>query len=62
MYFALSVTLVVYNKWLISVWEGGFRYPMTMTLVHMLIKFILSWTIVRGCRKTSELPRISKQT
>lgn len=59
LYFGFSVTLVVYNKWLIAVWEGGFHFPMTMTLVHMSEKLLLSFAVVRCCRRRSEIPRIT---
>jgi len=63
LYIAFAVTLVVYNKWLIVVWHGGFRYPLTITLVHMTLKMILSWTVVRGCRRAdTEIPTVSRWT
>ena len=62
LYFAFAVTLVVYNKWLIAVWEGGFRFPLMMTLVHMSLKLLMSWTVVRGCRAREEIPRVSRFT
>jgi len=62
LYFAFSVTLVVYNKWLIAVWEGGFSFPLTMTLVHMALKMIMSWAVVKGCRASSEVPKVSRWT
>lgn len=57
LYFAFSISLVVYNKWLISVW--GFNFPISITLMHMILKLCISRVIVRGCRNTDEIPTIS---
>lgn len=58
LYFGFSVTLVVYNKWLISVWE--FEFPLFITLIHMCIKFIISWVVVFFFSRRAEIPKISR--
>ncbi|KAH9256989.1 hypothetical protein BASA81_004810 [Batrachochytrium salamandrivorans] len=59
LYFAFSISLVVYNKWLISIW--GFNFPITITLIHMMLKLMISRGIVRGCRRSEEIPTISNR-
>jgi len=47
LWYAFSVTLVVYNKWILNSWEGGFKYPVTISMVHMIMKLLLSVLAVK---------------
>jgi solute carrier family 35 protein C2 len=41
-WYAVSITLSIYNKWLMSEFDGGFKYPLLATSVHMTLKYIFS--------------------
>lgn len=41
-WYGFSVSLVIYNKWLLNSWNGGFNFPLIMTTAHMVIKLILT--------------------
>ena len=45
LWYGFSVSLIIYNKWLLNSWEGGFEFPLMMSTVHMILKLILA-TIV----------------
>ena len=54
LWFAFSVSLVVYNKWLLHYWRGtGFAFPITISAFHMSLKLCLSWVYFR-CSMGSE--------
>lgn len=41
LWFGFSVSLVIYNKWLVTSWKGGFRFPFIMSTTHMVLKLCL---------------------
>ena len=45
LWYGFSVSLVVYNKWLLNSWEGGFKFPVTMSTAHMGLKLALSFMV-----------------
>ncbi|GBG29277.1 Solute carrier family 35 member C2 [Hondaea fermentalgiana] len=47
LWFGFSVSMVVYNKWLLHSWEGGFNFPLLISMLHMGIKYFLSLAMVR---------------
>ncbi len=66
-YFAISVICVWYcsnigvlllNKYLLSVW--GFRFPIFLTMLHMLSCFVLS-VVVRCCSNSSNRQQIKSR-
>jgi len=58
LWFAFSVSLVVYNKWLLHSWEGGFDFPLMISMFHMILKYLLSMAVVRWNRFTiPQIPR-----
>ena len=49
LWFAFSVSLVVYNKWLLHYWRGtGFAFPIAISAFHMSLKLCLSWVYFRA--------------
>ncbi|KAF7987659.1 hypothetical protein HCN44_003522 [Aphidius gifuensis] len=50
-YFILSVGLTFYNQWLYN--DYNFKYPLTVSTCHLLVKFILS-SLIRNLRKCRE--------
>ena len=46
-WYAVSVSLTIFNKWLYSIWRGGtFSLPVTATAMHMVVKaFTAQWLI-----------------
>ena len=66
-YFAISMVCVWYcsnigvlllNKYLLSVW--GFRFPIFLTMLHMLSCFVLS-VVVRCCSNSSNRQQIKSR-
>jgi len=53
-WYTVSITLILYNKWVITSWTpGGMRFPISYTTSHMLLKGCLAWlyfSFVRGKR------------
>jgi solute carrier family 35 protein C2 len=41
-WYCISISFTLFNKWILSHWEGGFEYPILTTSGHMIIKFILT--------------------
>ncbi|KAH9083019.1 hypothetical protein Ae201684P_013922 [Aphanomyces euteiches] len=41
-WYAMSITMTLFNKWFIKVWRGGFSFVFTIGCVHMTVKSILS--------------------
>ncbi|CAM9242880.1 unnamed protein product [Chrysoparadoxa australica] len=52
LWYSISVTFTVLNKWLYSFWEGGFPFPIMPSAVHTLVKLGLSRAIYcfKPCR------------
>jgi hypothetical protein len=42
-YYAVSITMSMFNKYLLTEFDGGqFKFPLCMTTVHLILKFGLS--------------------
>ena len=48
LWYSISISFTVYNKWLMKSYRGGFDFPITITSVHMFMKFIFSriWALI----------------
>lgn len=42
LWYSISLSFTVYNKWVLKAFLGGFDYPMTNTTFHMIVKFIFA--------------------
>ena len=42
LWYSVSISLTIYNKWLLNELYGGFKYPLLTTTMHMFIKYLLS--------------------
>ena len=42
LWYGISVSFTIANKWVFVDWRGGFPFPILMTACHMGIKFVLS--------------------
>ena len=42
LWYAVSISFTMFNKWFLDEWEGGFRFPICTTSGHMIIKFLLT--------------------
>lgn len=53
LWYSISLSFTLFNKWFMQEWEGGFNYPTTITGVHMLMKFLISriWSISPSVEK-----------
>ena len=61
-WFGFSVNLVMYNKWLLQSWQGGFDFPLIISASHMIIKYALSYLSI--CYTTfgsNNAPNVPKQ-
>eukprot|EP01041_Mallomonas_annulata_P011589 gene11589-24258_t len=47
LWYAISVSFTIFNKWFLSEWEGGFEYPILCSTVHLSMKFVLTRLWVR---------------
>jgi predicted PurR-regulated permease PerM len=36
LWYSISTTLTIFNKWLMTRWHGGFEYPLLTSSVHMV--------------------------
>jgi hypothetical protein len=40
LWYAISISMTMYNKWYLTVWRGGFSFPVTISTVHMFAKLV----------------------
>jgi solute carrier family 35 protein C2 len=40
LWFSISLSFTLYNKWLLQVWANGFNYPIILTSIHMVVKMV----------------------
>lgn len=52
LWYTISLSFTIYNKWFMQEWKGGFNFPIFITAVHMSMKFIISR--VWSCSPTIE--------
>ena len=52
-----SVTLTLFNKWILGYWVPSFQFPLAMTLCHMVLKGVIAATWI--CVRRVPLPHIS---
>jgi hypothetical protein len=36
LWYSISTTLTIFNKWFMTRWQGGFKFPLLSTSVHMV--------------------------
>lgn len=36
LWYSISTTLTIFNKWLMTRWHGGFKFPLLTSTVHMV--------------------------
>eukprot|EP01065_Artemidia_motanka_P030890 TRINITY_DN3704_c0_g1_i1.p1 TRINITY_DN3704_c0_g1~~TRINITY_DN3704_c0_g1_i1.p1 ORF type:complete len:808 (+),score=208.35 TRINITY_DN3704_c0_g1_i1:51-2474(+) len=57
LWFAVSISFTLYNKWLFKDWDdGNFCFPLTTTFVHMFVKGAISAYVVVGRRLPMRMP------
>jgi len=42
LWYAISVSFTIFNKWFLSEWRGGFEYPIICSTLHLTMKFVLT--------------------
>lgn len=42
LWYSISLSFTIYNKWILQQWTGGFDYPILITTIHMTVKFIIT--------------------
>jgi len=45
-WYAVAVSLTLFNKWFYSYWRGGFDLPISSTACHMVVKAIIARVLV----------------
>jgi hypothetical protein len=38
LWYSISTTLTIFNKWFMTIWDGGFKFPLFATCIHMVSK------------------------
>eukprot|EP00301_Raphidiophrys_heterophryoidea_P022192 c6410_g1_i1.p1 GENE.c6410_g1_i1~~c6410_g1_i1.p1 ORF type:complete len:573 (+),score=128.42 c6410_g1_i1:52-1770(+) len=59
LYYSVSISLVVFNKWFLFFWEGGFRFPLLVTLVHMMTKAMVAAVLVKCTSQGDSMPHVT---
>lgn len=56
-WYSVSITLILYNKWLVSQWrDGGLNFPIFYTMTHMMLKGCFAFLYLMCVRRKS-LPK-----
>lgn len=42
MWYSISLSFTLYNKWILQEWHGGFHFPIMITTVHMIMKYFIT--------------------
>jgi len=45
-WFTVSITLILYNKWVIASWNGGMSFPISYTTGHMFFKGVFAFVFI----------------
>jgi solute carrier family 35, member C2 len=48
LWYGISVSFTIANKWIFFTWRGGFPFPVLMTACHMTVKYMLSRCVMRS--------------
>lgn len=58
LWYSISLSLTIFNKWFMQEWHGGFNFPIFITGVHMIMKFTISriWSFSPTVDKIDPLP------
>eukprot|EP00298_Acanthocystis_sp_HF-20_P008166 c17512_g1_i3.p1 GENE.c17512_g1_i3~~c17512_g1_i3.p1 ORF type:complete len:459 (-),score=148.06 c17512_g1_i3:74-1450(-) len=57
LYFSVSITLILYNKWMLKYWQGGFQFPLLMTFIQLIMKVVLSCIFVTFLMSSNSFPK-----
>eukprot|EP00301_Raphidiophrys_heterophryoidea_P004479 c11941_g1_i1.p1 GENE.c11941_g1_i1~~c11941_g1_i1.p1 ORF type:complete len:529 (+),score=137.88 c11941_g1_i1:103-1689(+) len=61
LFFAISILHIVFLKWFLYFWEGGFRFPLLVATTQMTVKAVLSWVLVRFSSSFQDAPHITSR-
>lgn len=58
LWYSISLSLTIFNKWFMQEWHGGFNFPIFITGVHMVMKFVISriWSWSPSVEKIDPVP------
>ena len=42
LWYSISLSFTLYNKWILQEWHSGFQFPILITTVHMVMKYIIT--------------------
>jgi solute carrier family 35, member C2 len=56
LWYAISLSFTLYNKWILQTWNGGFHFPVSITTVHMFTKYVFTriWAHSSLCVQSSD--------
>lgn len=43
LWYSVSTTLTIFNKWLMTQWHGGFKFPLLTSTVHMVRTYLIPY-------------------
>ena len=58
-WYAISIGMTMFNKWFLKHWQGGYPFAITMSCIHMVLKFFLSR--VSACCARIQFQRLPKR-
>lgn len=58
MWYAISLSFTLYNKWLLQQWHLGFHFPIMITTVHMIMKYFITriWALTPEAEEVPNIP------
>lgn len=60
-WYSVSITLVLFNKWVVSHWrDGGLAFPIFYTMTHMVLKGVLALSYL-VCVRRKPIPRLRRK-
>lgn len=58
MWYSISLSFTLYNKWILQEWHGGFHFPIMITTVHMVMKYFITrvWAMTPEAEEVPAVP------
>lgn len=58
LWYSISLSFTLYNKWILQEWRGGFHFPIMITTVHMILKYFVTrvWAMTPEADEVPPVP------
>jgi hypothetical protein len=58
LWYAISLSFTLYNKWLLQQWHTGFHFPIIITTIHMIMKYFITrvWALTPEAENVPNVP------